>query len=66
MKHNYMTFLKNAVLATTAWLTLFLFSPCYASDLNQNQRDWTILGSFPIPGKASGLAWDGTWLYSGV
>ncbi len=27
---------------------------------------WTILQSWDIPGKASGLAWDGTYLYYGI
>ena len=29
-------------------------------------REWTIVASYTIPGKASGLAWDGTYLYSGL
>ncbi len=29
-------------------------------------RDWTIVATYTIPGKASGLAWDGTYLYSGL
>ncbi|MBC8320262.1 MAG: choice-of-anchor D domain-containing protein [Bacteroidetes bacterium] len=29
-------------------------------------RDWTIAQSWDIPGKASGLAWDGTYLYFGI
>jgi len=32
----------------------------------QPNREWTIVASFTIPGKASGLAWDGTYLYSGL
>lgn len=28
--------------------------------------EWTIVQTFSIPGKASGLAWDGTNLYSGI
>ncbi|MFO8129495.1 MAG: choice-of-anchor D domain-containing protein [Bacteroidales bacterium] len=30
------------------------------------QRDWSIVESHDIPGKASGLAWDGTYLYFGI
>lgn len=30
------------------------------------QGIWTIEQSFTIPGKASGLAWDGTYLYYGI
>lgn len=32
----------------------------------QNTRDWSIVASYTIPGKASGLAWDGQYLYSGL
>ncbi len=28
--------------------------------------DWTVVQTYTIPGKASGLAWDGTHLYSGI
>ncbi len=28
--------------------------------------DWTIVETFAIPESASGLAWDGTWLYTGI
>jgi len=27
---------------------------------------WSIVASYTIPGKASGLAWDGTYIYSGI
>ncbi|NQU27668.1 MAG: choice-of-anchor D domain-containing protein [Candidatus Marinimicrobia bacterium] len=29
-------------------------------------QQWTILATYTIPGKASGLAYDGTYLYSGI
>ena len=32
----------------------------------QSNREWTIVASYTIPGKASGLAWDGTYIYSGI
>jgi hypothetical protein len=32
----------------------------------QPNREWTVVASYQIPGKASGLAWDGTYLYSGL
>lgn len=35
-------------------------------DLNREVQDWTILQSWDIPGKASGLAWDDTYLYFGI
>ncbi len=29
-------------------------------------KDWTIVETYNIPGKASGLAWDGTYIYFGI
>lgn len=29
-------------------------------------KDWTIVATYTIPGKASGLAWDGTYIYFGI
>jgi len=37
-----------------------------AQNSPRDTRDWTILATYTIPGKASGLAWDGTYLYSGL
>ncbi len=33
---------------------------------SQANREWTIVASYSIPGKASGLTWDGSYLYSGL
>jgi hypothetical protein len=33
---------------------------------SQPIREWTIVASYTIPGKASGLAWDGEYIYSGL
>lgn len=30
------------------------------------QRDWSIVSTYTVPGKASGLAFDGTYLYYGI
>ena len=35
----------------------------YIEDTN---RAWTIINTFSIPESASGLAWDGTYLYCGI
>ena len=32
----------------------------------KSNRDWTIIETFAIPEDASGLAWDGTYLYCGI
>ncbi len=37
-----------------------------AQNESRDTRDWTIVATYTIPGKASGLAWDGTYLYSGL
>jgi len=29
-------------------------------------KDWSIVATYTIPGKASGLAWDGTYIYFGI
>lgn len=36
------------------------------SDSVKGTKDWSIVASYDIPGKASGLAWDGTYLYFGI
>jgi hypothetical protein len=52
------TFIKTLIGLTVIFSTAFTFS--FA------QGEWTILESYEIPGKASGLAWDGTYLYFGI
>ena len=32
----------------------------------KNPNTWSIVASYSIPGKASGLAWDGTYIYFGM
>jgi len=32
----------------------------------KGNRDWTIVATFPVPESASGLAYDGTYLYCGI
>ena len=32
----------------------------------QNSKAWSIVATYQIPDNASGLAWDGTWLYCGI
>lgn len=51
------------------FLALVIFTPSMFSQ-NQQQptetQSWTILAAYTIPGKASGLAWDGEYVYSGL
>lgn len=59
--------LQSRIISVTlliAFLTITSFSTLPVKA--QNSKDWTILASYTIPGKASGLAWDGTYLYYGI
>lgn len=50
-------------------LTLFIFAffiPLLNAQQNANGGEWTIVETFETPGKASGLAWDGTYIYFGI
>lgn len=33
---------------------------------NRQPATWSVIASYTIPGKASGLAWDGTYIYFGI
>lgn len=44
-------------------LFLFIF---INTGITKGQKDWTVVASYEIPGKASGLAYDGTYLYFGI
>ncbi len=46
----------------TVWLSVCL-SVVHA---RQVPASWSIVASYSIPGKASGLAWDGTYIYYGI
>ncbi len=37
-----------------------------SGDQSDEINDWSIVASYDIPGKASGLAWDGTYIYFGI
>lgn len=57
--------IKNAVIL---FLTTLLCSSTTtkAQEPQKEPQEWTIVQSWDIPGKASGLAWDGTYLYFGI
>lgn len=44
-------------------LLLFLALPLFSQ---KSPQSWSIVASYTIPGKASGLAWDGTYIYFGM
>lgn len=46
---------------------IFPLSTTIGADENvDSNRDWTIINTYSIPESSSGLAWDGTYLYSGI
>lgn len=47
-------------------LSLFVIIILFVNVGHSQSRSWSILQSWDIPGKASGLAWDGTYLYFGI
>ena len=46
--------------------TFFLIMIFAGNLYSQTAKDWTILATYDIPGKASGLASDGTFIYFGI
>ena len=58
--------LKNCIVLISL---LSLSALCAFSEIpgsSKGTKDWSIVASYTIPGKASGLAWDGTYLYFGI
>ncbi|MCF8369278.1 MAG: choice-of-anchor D domain-containing protein [Bacteroidales bacterium] len=51
------------ILITGLILSLLIFPNLSAQ---KSTKDWTIVATYDIPGKASGLAWDGTYIYFGI
>ena len=55
------------ILKTTAIILLSLvIVPTWAQENHTAPLTWSIVASYTIPGKASGLAWDGTYIYFGI
>ncbi len=50
----------------TVFLCLSSAAKAQLSDLPSSPSSWSVVASYTIPGKASGLAWDGTYLYFGI
>ena len=57
---------KITFLILCLYTTLFSYGISRTHSGHHGNRSWTILQSWDIPGKASGLAWDGTYLYFGI
>ncbi|MHC4978608.1 MAG: choice-of-anchor D domain-containing protein [Planctomycetota bacterium] len=48
------------------WIALAVGLTCLVGTVSSASAQWTIVDTFPVPEGASGLAWDGTWLYCGI
>lgn len=48
------------------WLACFSIGLTAGGQENRQPTVWSIVASYSIPGKASGLAWDGTYIYFGI
>lgn len=55
---------KQLLLFLMLPLAMLAFRPAIAQ--TKAPGAWTIVASYTIPGKASGLAWDGTYIYFGI
>jgi hypothetical protein len=61
--------MKKQVLFSFSLMCIFFFSASAKGQIPANPSapgSWSIVASYTIPGKASGLAWDGTYIYSGI
>lgn len=47
-------------------ILLIIFFPTLLIAQNKNPNEWTVVNTYEIPGKAGGITYDGTWLYSGL
>lgn len=60
----------NFIMPPLRWIILFcgLYSSVKTGAQNQPLAPgvWSIVASYTIPGKASGLAWDGSYIYFGI
>ena len=47
-------------------LTLLVLPAAEGICGDEARAEWTIVATYPIPENASGLAYDGSWLYCGI
>ena len=55
--------MKKTLLNT---ILIAILLPAVWAQANPKGGEWTIVETFEVPGKASGLAWDGTYIYYGI
>ncbi len=58
--------MKKQILLSLAFLSIFACPVIRANEPGGAPTGWAIIASYTIPGKASGLAWDGTYIYFGI
>ncbi len=58
--------MKQIIKINLSAVVVTLFLMLTNSLFSQQPKDWTILATYTIPGKASGLASDGTFIYFGI
>ena len=56
---------KEVISLCLTLLLITVLMPMVNAD-DQPQRDWTIIAAYDLPDSASGLAYDGTYLYCGI
>jgi hypothetical protein len=57
---------KLTALCVFVFILIFFLEKTSAQDQPGSTQGWGIVASYTIPGKASGLAWDGTYIYFGI
>jgi len=63
---NQLAMKKITLLLMLSVVLFWSFSALAGNETERGDRSWSILQSWDIPGKASGLAFDGTYLYFGI
>lgn len=60
--------MKNqfTLIVVIVFLMAMFSGPLKGQESVRSTKDWSIVASWTIPGKASGLAWDGTHIYFGI
>lgn len=54
------------IMKKTRKLFVLIFSILFLQNLYSQSKEWSIMNTYSIPEGASGLAWDGTFLYFGI
>lgn len=61
------SFMKKKLLLVFLMIAVVASSFAKEGPIREREiTEWTVMQSWDIPGKASGLAWDGTYLYFGI